>query len=84
MTGTGEHIEIGDQENTEWLNGARVGLGALGIITEIKMQLVERLNSIDRYGLLQTNTPWKTQSAIGMRTATSSSFISRFPTPAYC
>lgn len=42
VTGTGEHIEIGDQENTEWLGGARVALGALGIITEIKMQLVER------------------------------------------
>ena len=42
VTGTGEHIEIGEEENAEWLNGARVGLGALGIMTEIKMQLVER------------------------------------------
>ena len=42
MTGTGEHIEIGEEENAEWLNGARVALGALGVITEIKMQLVER------------------------------------------
>ena len=42
VTGTGEHIEIGEQENAERLNGARVALGALGVITEIKMQLVER------------------------------------------
>ena len=42
VTGTGEHIEIGEEKNSDWLNGARVALGALGVITEIKMQLVER------------------------------------------
>ena len=42
VTGTGEHIEISADDNPEWLDGGRVALGALGILTEIKMQLVER------------------------------------------
>jgi FAD-linked oxidoreductase len=42
VTGTGEHIEISVDNNPEWLDGGRVALGALGILTEIKMQLVER------------------------------------------
>ena len=42
VTGSGELLEISAHENSEWLDGARVALGALGVITEIKMQLVER------------------------------------------
>ena len=42
VTGSGELLEISAHENAEWLDGARVALGALGVITEIKMQLVER------------------------------------------
>ena len=42
VTGTGEHIEISADQNADWLDGGRVALGALGILTEIKMQLVER------------------------------------------
>ena len=42
ITGTGEHIEISADQNTDWLEGGRVALGALGILTEIKMQLVKR------------------------------------------
>ena len=42
VTGTGEHIEISTTENAKWLDGGRVALGALGVLTGIKMQLVER------------------------------------------
>ena len=42
VTGSGELLEISAHENAEWLDGARVALGALGVITEIKMQLVKR------------------------------------------
>lgn len=42
VTGTGEHLEISGEDNAAWLEGGRVALGALGILTEIKMQLVER------------------------------------------
>ena len=42
VTGSGEHIEISADQNADWLDGGRVALGALGILTEIKMQLVER------------------------------------------
>ena len=42
VTGSGELLEISAHENAEWLDGARVALGALGVITEIKIQLVER------------------------------------------
>ena len=42
VTGTGETLEISAQQNTDWLDGARVALGALGVITEMEVQLVER------------------------------------------
>ena len=42
VTGSGELLEISAHENAEGVDGARVALGALGVITEIKMQLVER------------------------------------------
>lgn len=42
VTGTGAHLEISGEDNAAWLEGGRVALGALGILTEIKMQLVER------------------------------------------
>ena len=42
VTGTGEQLEISTHQNTDQLDGARVGLGALGVLTEIEVQLVER------------------------------------------
>ena len=42
VTGSGEQLEISTRHNTDQLDGARVGLGALGVLTEIEVQLVER------------------------------------------
>ncbi len=42
VTGEGEEVEISGDANADMLPGARVGLGSLGVITELKMQLVER------------------------------------------
>ena len=42
VTGEGERLEISTHQNTEQLDGARVGLGVLGVLTEIEVQLVER------------------------------------------
>lgn len=42
VTGSGETLEISDAENSDLLEGARVALGSLGILTEIQMQLVPR------------------------------------------
>ena len=42
VTGEGENMEISDSTHSDMLLGARVGLGSLGVITELKMQLVAR------------------------------------------
>ena len=42
ITGTGEPMEISARENAELLPAAQVALGALGILTEIQMQLIGR------------------------------------------
>ena len=42
VTGTGEQMEISTRRNSDRLDGARVGLGALGVLTDIEVQLVER------------------------------------------
>ncbi len=42
VTGSGEEMEISVDKNTALLPAAQVGLGALGVLTEIQMQLVER------------------------------------------
>ena len=42
VTGGGEFLEISDGQNADMLEGARVALGSLGILTEIQMQLVPR------------------------------------------
>ena len=42
VTGTGEQLEISTHRNNDRLDGARVALGALGVLTEIEVQLVER------------------------------------------
>ena len=42
VTGGGEAIEISARQNADLLPAAQVGLGALGIYTEIQMQLVAR------------------------------------------
>ncbi len=42
VTGDGDEIEISATQNADMLAGARVGLGSLGVLTEIKMQLVAR------------------------------------------
>ncbi len=42
VTGDGDELEISDAQNADMLAGARVGLGSLGVLTEIKMQLVAR------------------------------------------
>ena len=42
ITGAGEAMEISAQENPDLLPAAQVSLGALGILTEIQMQLVAR------------------------------------------
>lgn len=40
LTAEGETLTINDQENADLLPAIRVGLGALGILTDIEMQLV--------------------------------------------
>ena len=42
ITGAGEAMEISADENPDLLPAAQVALGALGILTEIQMQLVDR------------------------------------------
>lgn len=42
VTGTGDVLRINERENSALLPAAQVALGALGIITEIDMQLVPR------------------------------------------
>ena len=42
VTGSGEFLEISDGQNDDMLEGARVALGSLGVLTEIQMQLVPR------------------------------------------
>lgn len=42
ITGAGEAMEISAQENSALLPAAQVALGALGILTDIQMQLVPR------------------------------------------
>ncbi|MGI9438766.1 MAG: D-arabinono-1,4-lactone oxidase [Parvibaculales bacterium] len=42
VTGAGEDMEISAEKNSDLLPVAQVGLGALGILTEIQMQLVAR------------------------------------------
>ena len=42
VTGSGDEMEISQQHNADLLDGARIALGSLGVLTEIEMQLVER------------------------------------------
>ena len=42
VTGAGEEVEISAAQNADMLPAAQVALGALGIYTEIQMQLVAR------------------------------------------
>ena len=42
VTGAGDELQISAEENAALLPAAQVALGALGILTEIKMQLVPR------------------------------------------
>ena len=46
ITGAGEAMEISADENPDLLPAAQVALGALGILTEIQMQLVDRHNCL--------------------------------------
>ena len=40
VSGTGELVRIDEEQSSEWLPAARVGLGALGIIVEVTLQCV--------------------------------------------
>lgn len=42
ITGAGERLEISAAQNADMLEGARVALGALGVLTDIQIQLVKR------------------------------------------
>lgn len=44
VTGTGEILRINEQENAELLRVASVGLGALGIVTEVTIEAVPAFN----------------------------------------
>ncbi len=50
VTGTGEVLRIDEQSNADLLPAARVGLGALGIMTEVQLQLVPafRLHAVEQ------------------------------------
>jgi FAD-linked oxidoreductase len=50
VTGTGEVLRIAEETNAELLPAARVGLGALGIVTEVELQLVPafRLHAVEQ------------------------------------
>ncbi|MRX45490.1 D-arabinono-1,4-lactone oxidase [Agromyces kandeliae] len=50
VTGTGELLTIGEAERAELLPAVRVGLGALGVLTELTLQLVPRfvLHAVER------------------------------------
>ena len=79
ITGTGEHIEISADQNTDWLIG-RVALGALGILTEIKMQLVERFK-LHRQVWPESHKHTLENAGTGKKTETLSSFIYPSPIP---
>lgn len=40
VTGAGEVVRVGESENADLLPAVRVGLGALGVVTEVELQLV--------------------------------------------
>jgi L-gulonolactone oxidase len=42
ITGLGQEIEISENEHSEWLPGAAVGLGALGVLTAVELQCVPK------------------------------------------
>ena len=42
VTGAGDVLEVSDQENKNLLPAVQVGLGALGVLTDVKMQLTGR------------------------------------------
>jgi FAD-linked oxidoreductase len=50
VTGAGEVLSIDEETNAELLPAARLGLGALGIVTEIELQLVPafRLHAVEQ------------------------------------
>ncbi|MFC9919400.1 D-arabinono-1,4-lactone oxidase [Agromyces binzhouensis] len=50
VTGTGELLTIGEAERAELLPAVRLGLGALGVLTELTLQLVPRfvLHAVER------------------------------------
>jgi len=50
VTGTGELITVGETEHPELLPAVRVGLGALGVLTAVTLQLVPRfvLHAVER------------------------------------
>ncbi|GAA1060837.1 D-arabinono-1,4-lactone oxidase [Agromyces bracchium] len=50
VTGTGELLTVSETERPELLPAVRVGLGALGVITELTLQLVPRfvLHAVER------------------------------------
>lgn len=66
VTGDGDFLEVSEQENKNLLPAVQVGLGTLGVLTEIKMQLMPRHKLHRRVWfmpheqvLTQAETQWK-------------------------
>lgn len=48
VSGTGEIVEVSAESNADLLAAARVGLGSLGVITEVTLRCVEAFNLCER------------------------------------
>ena len=81
MTGTGELLTVSETERPELLPAVRLGLGALGVLVEVTLQLVPRfvLHAVERPEPFdEVLDDWPRPRA--RRATTSSSTGSRTPT----
>ena len=81
VTGTGELLTVSETERPELLPAVRLGLGALGVLVEVTLQLVPRVRAAGRRAPRAVRRWCSTSGSTGCASATTSSSTgSRTPT----